>query len=107
MATLLILQRRKGQIKIPITEKSVMMRCSDKNGNKYIILPITTAENIDGLDELIEEAKILNMAISATVSGITELMVGFSFIMVPNTISTSQSTVRKIIQLHGKLRNKK
>lgn len=46
-----------------VTEKSILLRCSDNDGNMYLMLPITNAENVDGLDELIDEAKIISTAV--------------------------------------------
>lgn len=97
---------------MPIIEKSGLMRYKDDAGNTYLMLPITTAENVDGLDDLINEAKIVGTAVpatstdgvaySATVPGITELTAGISFIMVPNTLSTSRNATLNVNNLGAK-----
>lgn len=76
------------------------------------MLPITSAENVDGLDELIDEAKIIGTAVpatstdgiaySATVPGIIELTAGISFVMVPNKLSTSRNTTLNVNNLGAK-----
>lgn len=95
-----------------VIEKSGLMKYKDKAGNLYLMLPITNADNVDGLDELIDEAKVLGTAVAATstdgvayvatVPGITALTAGFSFIMIPNTISTSRSTTLNVNSLGAK-----
>lgn len=97
---------------MPVVEQSGLIRYRDNAGNTYLILPITTAENVDGLDELIDEAKIISAAVSATssdgvaysatVSGITELTVGVSFVMIPNQISTSRTPTLNVNGLGAK-----
>lgn len=95
-----------------VIEKSGLMKYKDKAGNLYLMLPITNTDNVDGLDELIDEAKVLGTAVAATssdgvaytatVPGITALTAGLSFIMVPNTISTSVSTTLNVNGLGSK-----
>lgn len=97
---------------MPVIEQSGLIRHRDNAGNTYLILPITTAENVDGLDELIDEAKIISTAVSATssdgvtysatVSGITELTAGVSFVMIPNKISTSRTPTLNVNGLGAK-----
>ena len=97
---------------MPVVEQSGLIRYRDNAGNTYLMLPITTAENVDGLDELIDEAKIISTAVSATssdgvaysatVSGITELTVGVSFVMIPNKISTSRTPTLNVNGLGAK-----
>lgn len=97
---------------MPVVEKNGLMKYKDKAGNLYILYPVTNADNIDGLDEMIDEAKKLGTAVaatstdgvaySATVPGITALTAGDSFIMIPNTISTSRSTTLNVNNLGAK-----
>ena len=97
---------------MPVVEQSGLIRYRDNAGNTYLMLPITTAENVDGLDELIDEAKIISTAVSATssdgvtysatVSGITELTAGVSFVMIPNKISTSRAPTLNVNGLGAK-----
>lgn len=95
-----------------VIEKSGLLKYKDKSGNLYLMLPITSVDNVDGLEELVETAKILansvpatstdGIAYSATVSGITALTAGQSFIMVPNKQSTSKSTTLNVNGLGAK-----
>lgn len=95
-----------------VIEKSGLLKYKDKSGNLYIMLPITSVDNVDGLEELVETAKILansvpatstdGIAYSATVSGITALTAGQSFIMVPNMQSTSRNTTLNVNNLGAK-----
>ena len=95
-----------------VIENSGLMKHKDKAGNVYILYPITNADNVDGLDEMVDEAKIVDKAVaatssdgvaySATVPGITALTAGDSFIMVPNTISTSRTTTLNVNNLGAK-----
>ncbi len=95
-----------------VTKKSGMMKYKDKSGNLYIMLPVTNAANVDGLSDLIDEAKVLDTPVTATstdgvayvttVPGITALTAGLSFIMIPNTISTSRSTTLNVNNLGAK-----
>ena len=97
---------------MPVVEKNSLMKYKDKAGNIYIQYPITKSGNVDGLDEMIDEAKKLGTAVaatstdgvaySATVPGITALTAGDSFIMIPNTISTSRSTTLNVNNLGAK-----
>lgn len=97
---------------MPVIEQPGLIRYRDNAGNTYLMLPITTAENVDGLDELIDEAKIISTAVSATssdgvvysatVSGITELTAGVSFVMIPNKISTSRTPTLNVNGLGAK-----
>lgn len=97
---------------MPVVEKNGLMKYKDKSGNLYILYPVTNADNIDGLDEMIDEAKKVGVAVpatstdgvaySATVPGITALTAGDSFIMIPNTISTSRSTTLNVNNLGAK-----
>ena len=95
-----------------VIEKSGLLKYKDKSGNLYLMLPITSVDNVNGLEELVETAKILansvpatstdGIAYSATVSGITALTAGQSFIMVPNMQSTSRSTTLNVNNLGAK-----
>lgn len=95
-----------------VIKKSGLMKYKDKSGNLYLMLPITSTDNVDGLDELIKEAKVLGTSVAATstdgvayvatVPGITALTAGLSFIMVPNTISTSRTTTLNVNGLGAK-----
>lgn len=95
-----------------VIEKSGLLKYKDKSGNLYLMLPITSVDNVNGLEELVETAKILansvpatstdGIAYSATVSGITALTAGQSFIMVPNKQSTSKSTTLNVNGLGAK-----
>lgn len=97
---------------MPVVEKNGLMKYKDKAGNLYILYPVTNADNVDGLDEMIDEAKKVGVAVpatstdgvaySATVPGITALTAGDSFIMIPNTISTSRSTTLNVNNLGAK-----
>lgn len=97
---------------MPVVEKNGLMKYKDKSGNLYILYPVTNADNIDGLDEVVAEAKKLDTAVAATstdgvaytatVPGITALTAGDSFIMIPNTISTSRSTTLNVNNLGAK-----
>lgn len=95
-----------------VIEKSGLMKYKDKAGNLYLMLPITNTDNVDGLDELIDEAKVLGTAVAATstdgvayvatVPGITALTAGLSFVMIPNKLSTSRSTTLNVNNLGAK-----
>ena len=95
-----------------VIEKSGLLKYKDKSGNLYLMLPITSVDNVNGLEELVETAKILansvpatstdGIAYSATVSGITALTAGQSFIMVPNMQSTSRTTTLNVNNLGAK-----
>lgn len=95
-----------------VIEKSGLLKYKDKSGNLYLMLPITSVDNVNGLEELVETAKILansvpatstdGIAYSATVSGITALTAGQSFIMVPNIQSTSRNTTLNVNSLGAK-----
>lgn len=97
---------------MPLIEKSGLMRYKDNAGNTYLMFPITTAENVDGLNELIDEAKIISTAVAATstdgvayeatVPGITELTAGQAFVMIPNKISTARVATLNVNGLGAK-----
>lgn len=136
-----------------VTEQNGLMKYKDKAGNLYILYPITNAENVDGLTELIEpvstaanEAKTAaataqstadtaknlatdakdsangayttaekamytnfpsvtegtGSAYTATVSGIERMEAGISFVMIPHTVSTSQTATLNVNGLGAK-----
>lgn len=95
-----------------ITEKKIQLRRKDSAGNAYSLMPKTKAECVDGLDELIEEAKVLDISVAATstdgiaytatVPGITALTAGFSFIMIPDKISASRTPTLNVNGLGAK-----
>ena len=79
-----------------VTEQNGLMKYKDKAGNLYILYPITNADNVDGLTELVE-SKVYSKGILttgtgetylATVPGITSLEDGVSFVMVPHVSNT-------------------
>lgn len=136
-----------------VTEQNGLMKYKDKAGNLYILYPITNADNVDGLTELIEpvstaanEAKTAaataqstantaknlatdakdsangayttaekamytnfpsvtggtGSAYTATVSGIESMEAGISFVMIPHTVSTSQTATLNVNGLGAK-----
>ena len=94
-----------------VIEQSGLMKYKDQSGNVYLMLPITNADNVDGLEELIDEAKIVgkgvitagdSAAYTATVAGITALESGFSFIMIPHVTSTTVSPTLNVNGLGAK-----
>lgn len=97
---------------MPVVEKNSLMKYKDKSGNTYILYPITNTDNVDGLDEVVDEAKKLDTAVAATstdgvaytatVPGITALTTGDSFTMVPDKLSTSRSTTLNVNNLGAK-----
>lgn len=88
-----------------VTEKSGRMKFKDKSGNVYLLLPVTTADNVDGLDERINEVRAYTASgtggttYTATVPGITALTAGVSFVMIPDTTSTSSTSCT--LQVNG------
>ena len=38
-----------------VTEKDVLLRGKDVTGNSFLVYPITKAENVDGLDEVVSQ----------------------------------------------------
>lgn len=97
---------------MPVVEKNGLMKYKDKSGNTYILYPVTNTDNVDGLDEVVDEAKKLDTAVAATstdgvaytatVPGITALTAGDSFIMIPDKLSTSRSTTLNVNNLGAK-----
>lgn len=109
-----------------VIEKSGLMKYKDAAGNVYLLYPVTTKDNIDGMEEL--DAHIVNTdnphettpgqigamankgvttegdgaAYTATVEGITELKTGVSFVMIPNVVSTTSSPTLNVNGLGAK-----
>ena len=92
-------------------ENTVLFKRKDNSGNTYIFHPITSADNVEGLTELIDEAKIVgkgvlstgtNEAYAVTVSGITALESGVSFIMIPHVTSNVVAPTLNVNDLGAK-----
>lgn len=93
-------------------EKSGFLKYKDKSGNVYKMFPKTKSENVDGLNNLIDEAQIVDRSVSATstdgkayaatVPGITALTAGLSFIMIPNMVSTDVTCTLNVNGLGAK-----
>ena len=94
-----------------IIESTALFRSKDEAGNDRLIYPVTVADNVDGLEELIEEAESIHKGIAtqgtgdaytATVPGITALVSGISFTMLPNVASTSKTPTLNVNDLGAK-----
>ncbi len=95
-----------------VIKKSGHMKYKDKAGNVYQLEPIIDTSGVTGLDDLINEMKVLDRPVAAsstngvvyiaTVPGITALTTGFSFIMIPDMISTSTSATLNVNNLGAK-----
>ena len=75
-----------------VITNSGLMKFKDKNGNIYAILPITTKDNVDGLEGVHVRLKGTTTAgtgssYTATVEGIDALETGITFMMVPHVSS--------------------
>lgn len=75
-----------------VITNSSLMKFKDKNGNIYAILPITTKDNVDGLEGVHVRLKGTTTAgtgsaYTATVEGIDTLETGVTFMMVPHVSS--------------------
>ena len=75
-----------------VITNSSLMKFKDKNGNIYAILPITTKDNVDGLEGVHVRLKGITTAgtgsaYTATVEGIDALETGITFMMVPHVSS--------------------
>ena len=75
-----------------VITNSGLMKFKDKNGNIYAILPITTKDNVDGLEGVHVRLKGTitagtGSAYTATVEGIDTLETGITFMMVPHVSS--------------------
>lgn len=49
-----------------VSEQNALIRAKDVTGNSFLIYPITKAENVDGLDELIDKTQPADYIINAT-----------------------------------------
>lgn len=49
-----------------VSEQNALIRAKDVTGNSFLIYPITKAENVDGLDELIDKTQPADYVINAT-----------------------------------------
>ena len=76
-------------------ESSCLMKFKDSSNNIYEIYPATKKENVIGLDEAIRNQGVVTngtgAVYTATVSGITALTAGVSFVMIPHVVSTTSS----------------
>ena len=77
-----------------VTKHSGLMKFKDKNGDVYAILPITTKDNVDGLEGVHVRLKGITTAgtgsaYTATVEGIDALETGVTFMMIPHVASTA------------------
>lgn len=75
-----------------VIKNSGLMKFKDKNGNIYAILPITTKDNVDGLEGVHVRLKGITTAgtgsaYTATVEGIDALETGVTFMMIPHVSS--------------------
>ena len=107
-------------------DTSGLMKYKDASGNIYALYPITTRDNVDGLEYVDEHiADTANphsttadqtgaisrngvltsgsgSAYTATISGITTLTAGISFVMIPHTVSTTSSPTLNLNGLGAK-----
>lgn len=78
-----------------VIETNSLIKFKGKDNSLTVIYPITKAENVDGLNEMIYNRSAVTTgngsAYEATVNGISELTVGVNFIMIPHVESTSVS----------------
>lgn len=44
-----------------VTEKNALIRAKDVTGNSFLIYPITKAENVDGLDEVVSQKTMVQI----------------------------------------------
>ena len=77
------------------TENNVLMKFKDISGNVTITYPVTKKDNVMGLGDAIRNQSVTTTGTStiyeATVSGITELTSGISFVMIPHLTSAASS----------------
>ena len=92
-------------------ENTVLFKRKDNSGNTYIFHPITSADNVEGLTELIDGAKSIVKgflttgtyeAYEVTVPGITALEAGVSFFMIPHVASLSHEPTLNVNGLGAK-----
>lgn len=90
-----------------VIENNILIRGVDSSGNSNLFYPITTKDNVDGLDEFVRNQGISTSgdgsAYTATVDGITSLTAGVSFIMVPHVESTAVNPTLDVNGLGAKL----
>ena len=77
-----------------VIKNSGLMKFKDKNGNIFAILPITTKDNVDGLEGVHVRLKGITTAgtgsaYTATVEGIDAVETGVTFMMIPHIASTA------------------
>lgn len=84
-----------------IIEKLVNLKRKDSSGNLYILRPFTKIAGVDGLQEVIDELRA-SQRFDVTVPGIESLVVGYSFVMVPDRISTDINTWLNVNNLGAK-----
>lgn len=97
-----------------IEEKATLKR-KDSSGNLHLMHPATTVGNVIGLQEIIDELRALQrfdtpfaststdgVAYSISVPGIDSLVIGYSFVMVPDTTTTSINTTLNVNGLGAK-----
>lgn len=87
-----------------LTEVSGLMKYKDNSGNTYIMLPVTTKDNVDGLDGV--HVRVIGTttagsgsAYTATVEGIDALEAGTSFVMIPHVVSTATAPTLNVNNL--------
>ena len=77
------------------TENNVLMKFKDISGDVTITYPVTKKDNVMGLGDAIRNQSVTTTGTStiyeATVSGITELTSGISFVMIPHLTSAASS----------------
>lgn len=99
-------------------EKMVDLKTKDSSGNTYELHPKTKIVGVEGLQEIIDElyeqlagprfdtpyASTSADGVNYTVSvpGINSLVIGYSFVMVPDTTSTVVNTWLKVNGLESK-----
>lgn len=77
-----------------VIEKSGLMKYKDEAGNVYLLYPITTMDNVDGMEELlfgVPATSTDGVTYAATIPGVTELKAGIKFTIIPNMDSTAES----------------
>lgn len=96
-------------------EKIASLKTKDSSGNLYHLRPTTKIAAVEGLQEIIDEliaaqrfdapfasTSADGVAYTVSVPGIESLVVGYSFMMVPDTTSTSTSTTLNVNDLGAK-----
>ena len=98
-----------------IIEKLMNLKRKDSSGNLYILRPFTKIAAVDGLQEVIDELRAAQkfdspfaasstdgVTYSVTVPGMDALVIGYSFVMVPNITSTATNTWLNVNSLGAK-----